>query len=325
LDLSGPRGETLIDIPGTRAVKRICYRIWMRHSLRFRVATAANSWLRRKFLTLQRALRERQHTVRTLRLFGLLPAHKQLTVRPSDFFLVSYPKSGNTWLRFILGNLKSTAADPITFANLEARVPSIYGVANSDLLTLASQRILKSHEPFQPEYPRVLYVVRDPRDVAVSYYHYQIRRRTLSEQVSLEHFVGEFVAGRTDAFGTWKRHVDSWLGARQNGANAVVIRYEDLLSRPVETLVPALAELGFPASEEEVRKSVEISSVAKMRKAEAQLGHRWTDGRTSRNDIPFVRSATAGQWREQLNSSSVAQIQDAWGSTMSALGYDPGP
>ena len=49
---------------------------------------------------------------------GRNPAGRSLTVFPNDIFLVSYPRSGNTWIRFLVGNLLNTS-DPITFANVE--------------------------------------------------------------------------------------------------------------------------------------------------------------------------------------------------------------
>ena len=52
-------------------------------------------------------------------------AGRGLTVFPEDVFLVSYPRSGNTWTRFLLGNLL-WQNDPVTFLNIESRIPEIY-------------------------------------------------------------------------------------------------------------------------------------------------------------------------------------------------------
>src|SRR5258708_8153953 len=100
-------------------------------------------------------------------LTGRQIAGRGLTVFPDDIFLVSYPRSGNTWARFLLGNL-IYQDDPITFSNLESRIPEIYFNRDRFLRELPRPRMLKSHECFQPHYPRVIYIVRDPRDVAGS-------------------------------------------------------------------------------------------------------------------------------------------------------------
>src|SRR5881227_2930975 len=93
-------------------------------------------------------------------LLGWDIADRDVAVYPDDVFLVSYPRSGNTWIRFLIGNL-IYPNDPVTFANLEQRIPSIYTYPNHVLRRLP--RVLKSHEVFDPRYPRVIYIVRDPR------------------------------------------------------------------------------------------------------------------------------------------------------------------
>src|SRR5437870_7388500 len=118
-------------------------------------------------------------------LMGQVPAGRRLTVFPDDVFLVSYPRSGNTWTRFLIGNLLDQE-DPITFANIESRIPEIYFFPDKVLRRLPRRRILKSHEYFDHRYKRVVYIVRDPRDVATSMYHYSIKRRNIPDR-SEEH------------------------------------------------------------------------------------------------------------------------------------------
>jgi hypothetical protein len=112
-----------------------------------------------------------QHGIRAV--LGKNPAGRRLTVFPDDVFIVSYPRSGNTWIRFLVGNLLDSD-DPITFANVESRVHEIYFFSDQQLRALARPRILKSHEYFDPRYRRTIDIVRDPRDVAVSLYYYSM-------------------------------------------------------------------------------------------------------------------------------------------------------
>src|SRR5437588_13041373 len=91
-----------------------------------------------------------------------VPAARGLTVLPTDVFLVSYPRSGNTWLRFLLANALRPA-QVATFADVGAVVPDIYDGPDRDLLRRPAPRVLKSHEPFDERYRRVLYLVRHPR------------------------------------------------------------------------------------------------------------------------------------------------------------------
>src|SRR5580698_1578569 len=102
-------------------------------------------------------------------------------VLPDDIFLVSYPKSGNTWTRFLLGNLMSPD-ERVTFVNVERKVPDIYAKSKKALKKIPSPRVIKSHECFDPRYRRVIYIVRDPRDVAVSAYHYDRKGKNIDRK-----------------------------------------------------------------------------------------------------------------------------------------------
>src|SRR5215472_5869409 len=86
-------------------------------------------------------------------LTGTQLAGHNLTVFQDDIFITSYPRSGNTWTRFLISNLVYQD-EPSTFANIEARVPEIYFNSDRYMRSLSPPRLLKSHEYFQPQYPR---------------------------------------------------------------------------------------------------------------------------------------------------------------------------
>ena len=100
---------------------------------------------------------------------------RNLKIFSDDVFLVSYPKSGNTWTRFLIANLTHPKT-PAGFANIHELVPDPEGTAKKVFDHMPRPRIIKSHTCFDPEYPRVIYIVRDPRDVVLSQYHYQDRK-----------------------------------------------------------------------------------------------------------------------------------------------------
>src|SRR5437016_6350421 len=117
--------------------------------------------------TLRTRVRDYVIEVTTVALRRTIAEHK-VEVFPDDIFLVSYPRSGNTWTRFLIGNL-IYPDQPVTFANIESRIPEIYFNPDRVMRRLPCPRILKSHECFQPLYRHVIYIVRDPRDVAISF------------------------------------------------------------------------------------------------------------------------------------------------------------
>ena len=263
-------------------------------------------------------------------LTGRQDAGRNLTVYADDLFIVSYPRSGNNWTRFLIGNLIHPN-EPVTFANLERLVPEIYFNSDRQLRALPRPRVFKSHEAFEPHYPHIVYVVRDPRDVAVSNYHHNQKAGNIPTDCKIEDFIPMFLAGRFDKkCGTWGDHVTSWLATRENDPSFLLVRYEDLKVDPFTELARVsrfLGQCGFPVAGESVhdlQQAVELSSASRMRALEAIQGRDWTRSHYSRAKKPYlaVREALSGGWKSALPSHCVAQIEDHYGALMRKLGYE---
>ncbi len=260
---------------------------------------------------------------------GRQVAGRGVTVFPDDVFLVSYPRSGNTWVRFLIGNLVHTS-DPTTFANVESRIPEIYFNPDHVMRRLLRPRILKSHECFQPHYRRIIYIARDPRDVAISFYHHNVKWRNIPDDYPMEDFVPRFMAAEFDTrWGSWSDHILSWLCMRQGRKEFLFLRYEDMKKDPAGALkhiAEFLRQCSFPNiddSEQRLAQAVELSSPERMRKLEKEQAGKWVLTKQTRRDKPFVRTATAGGWKSVLSPGSVAQIESEWGGIMRNLGYEP--
>jgi hypothetical protein len=251
---------------------------------------------------------------------GRTEAGRLLTVLPEDVFIVSYPKSGNTWTRFLIGNLIHQD-EPVTFANVELKVPSIY--IHPDRVLRSRPRILKSHECFDPRYSKVLYIVRDPRDVAVSTYHYFIKMGRIPDSCTMLEFVPRWIKQEFEpTYGPWGDHVQSWLSTRQDSGRFLLLRYEDMLENTHKELERIAHFLRLTSSTARLDRAIELSTADRMRKLEKSEGQKWTMIKSGRKDRPFVRSARAGDWRSVLPPESLAQIEEAWGSIMQVLGYE---
>jgi hypothetical protein len=254
--------------------------------------------------------------------FGLNPPGRRVGVFADDIFLVSYPKSGNTWTRFLVANLVYPEKNP-DFSNINDLLPDVLGMSKRDLERAARPRILKSHEYFDPRYPKVVYVVRDPRDVALSEYHFDIKRRAIADDYPLPQFVSRFVHGELNhPYGTWGENVATWLYTRRGDARFLLVRYEDLQTRAMEEMERIASFLGVAADPERLAFAIERSSADRMRELEKKQGHLWSSTRETRLDKPFVRKAKAGGWKAELPGASVAEIESAWGGLMRELGYE---
>jgi Sulfotransferase domain len=255
-------------------------------------------------------------------------AGRNLTVFPDDVFLTSYPRSGNTWARFLIGNL-IYQQEPVTFLNIETRVPEIYFNSDHRLRTLPRPRIIKSHECFEPHYPRIIYIVRDPRDVAVSFYHHNIKAGNIPDSYPMDEFVPRFIAAEFDQrWGSWAEHVESWLSLRQHHPGFMLLRYEEMKMNPAQELARVTSFLDrcsfrrIDSSPEKLQRAIELSSPERMRKLEKEQSADWVLTKKTRADKPFVRTATSGGWTSTLSPASVKAIESAWGHVMQSLGYE---
>lgn len=257
------------------------------------------------------------------RALGLEPPRRSLQIFPDDVFLVSYPKSGSTWARFLLGNLIFPNT-PVSFANIHKLVPALLSTPRKDFDRVPRPRFIKSHECFDPLYPRVIYVVRDPRDVVISLYHYHRKVRKIGDDLPMETFVKQFLAGETVPHGSWGQNVMTWLTTMESDPRFLMLRYEDLLVDTERELRKIVRFLDLDTTAAHITQAAERSSAARMRELEKKQGKdldRMVRTK-SRKDLMFVRAAVSGGWRKDLPTSMVEKIEGAWGPVMRHLGYD---
>jgi hypothetical protein len=243
-------------------------------------------------------------------------------VLPGDILLASYPKSGNTWTRFLIANLVFPDRE-VGFGNVHRIVLDPDVTVQRDFDRAPRPRIIKSHGSFDPRYRRVICIVRDPRDVVVSQYHYLRKLRRISDEFPMDAFLDRFLAGDLKLhLGSWGQNVGSWLAARAHSPGFLLLRYEDLLSDTARELKRVAEFIGLPVDSSIISAAVERSSPDKMRESEKAQGQRSALIKGSRNDISFVRSARSGGWRADLTDGQVARIETAWGDLMACLGYE---
>jgi len=256
----------------------------------------------------------------TKRALGYTNPGREFEVFDDDIFIVSFPKSGNTWTRFLIANLLHPE-EPANFGNIDRLIPESEGLTRNQLARVPRPRIMKSHDYFDARFRKVIYIVRDPRDVVVSQFHFFRKRRRISDDDSIEQFVTRFVAGETCDYGSWGINVASWLATRKNSPGFLLVRYEDMVARTSAELTRIASFLGTRTTPERVAQAVERSSADQMRKLEGANATALVT-KNSRQDVPFVRSAKAGGWRTGLPEPAVKQVEAAWGPLMGYLGYE---
>ena len=274
-------------------------------------------------------------------------------------WLASYPKSGNTWVRALLTALQQGDGEfdinrlghgPI--ASSRAHIEHWSGAVTSDLTfaelawlrpradarldaTLEATRYRKIHDALRADdtaepivdpttTKAAVYIVRDPRDVAVSFAHHAAR--------SLDWAVGRMAdpggtfnrtTKRIDPqspqrLGTWSDHVRGWMGHEL--FPVVTVRYEDLHADP-EGQLARIAEAGaLEAEPAELGAAVAAAAFARLREKEAASGFR----ERAHSEREFFRRGVAGGWRDELPADLAARVEADHGEVMTQLGYLPG-
>jgi hypothetical protein len=182
-------------------------------------------------------------------------------------------------------------------------------------------RLIKSHEPYaRPRkrfYRKAIYLVRDGRDVAVSYYYTLIRRGMYEGEFGP--FLRLFLGGGVDGYGPWHEHVESWLDSPlRQSESLLVLKYEDLLQDPVGNLSEAVDFLGVPVARERAEETVARYSAERMRKQER---HSRFHEKQSRRDILFVRTAESGDWGRTFARDDEELFARVTGDLPRRLGY----
>ena len=260
-------------------------------------------------------------TVGVKKAFGLLPPGRSLIIFADDVILASYPKSGNTWSRFLIANLLYPEQHP-NWGNIDRLIPAPEVMSKREFERAPRPRIIRTHDAYDPRYKRVINIVRDPRDVALSQYHHHRKLKLIADGHPFESFLPRFLAGETNNHGSWKQNVASWLAARYGDPGFLMLRYEDMLLDTQHELSRICSFLGMEASPERLSAAIAQSSPQEMRKLEQMQADQCGLTKGTRQDLPFVRTAKSGNWKSDMAESSVAAIEAAWGPLMQWLGYE---
>jgi Sulfotransferase domain len=264
-------------------------------------------------------------------------------LRRSDAIVVTHTKSGRTWLLVMISHLfhlkyGTPEREIVKFDNLhrqDARVPKIYFTRWANLITADDAAPPPALDPAT----RLIFLFRDPRDIAVSYYFHLHNRSTPVERAHkgvadavLAKSMFEFVTDAQVGVPHIVALMNRWLARMASLERAILVRYEDLHAAPDAELARVMAFLGEACSDTEIAQAVEFAAFDNLKSREA--GNFFASDRLrpvdrADPDSFKVRRGAIGGWRDYFDTGQQAVIDGlVEGQLPAHLGYGraaPGP
>ncbi|XP_054678096.1 sulfotransferase 6B1-like [Grus americana] len=245
-------------------------------------------------------------------------AMESLEARSDDIILAGYPKSGTNWLGQILSDLvaifeKKTQNKESSMKDEELEEFPYLEIGDTGkyerMNKLPSRRVIVTH--LLPEnLPRsifkskakILLLIRNPKDVATSFYHFSNGISTLPSYETWDDFFVAFMTKKVP-WGCYFEYLSKW-NKYVDDENVMTITYEELKENPVLGVKNIAAFFGIPLTEKELQSVVERSSFQSMKK-NSQKTH-------GAFGSVFFRKGGVSDWKNLFNEDQNAKMDKAY-------------
>ena len=241
--------------------------------------------------------------------------------------LISFQKSGRTWLmaqvaRYVqdyYGLSAEQAPNSEGWCKADSRIPSVRVLHDEDAYLKDSGALSSDKRAFKDD--AVVFIMRDPRDVIVSFY-FELSRRTkfyrqwgydTSNYPTAETPIGEFLRRQHGGFAMLLEYYRIWDLARRDVERFIHVRYEDLHAAPEETLAQVLTHWRFPIDRDLIRAAIDACRFERMRRIEAKSNAPTLAMRPADPNDPEsfkVRRGTVGGYHEYLSAEDIAYMNE---------------
>ena len=273
-------------------------------------------------------------------------------------WIASYPKSGNTWMKLFLKSYfssenKSFSINSKTddFFNVETfPVSKKFNELNIDYKNFANiaknwinmqslinlnnkNNYIKTHNAMcsinnhdftdNENTLGAIYIVRDPRDIAVSYSAFLDLKldETIDFMLSpscFEEDIFENVRYKKSIMGNWAYHYKSWKN--YNAREVIIIKYEDMLNDPKMTFLKVLTFLNkidnIKINKQKMAKAIDQTTFKNLQELEEKEGFDENPSNKS-----FFRKGKEGEWKKILDKDQQQRIEKEFKNEMKELGY----
>ncbi|XP_077303566.1 sulfotransferase 1C1-like [Lithobates pipiens] len=241
---------------------------------------------------------------------------EKFQARPDDILIATYPKAGTTWMQEIVdsimnnGELEKNKRAPThvrsPFLEICSPPPVPSGV---DILNnTPSPRLVKTHLPFKlvPESfwehkCKTIYVARNAKDNAVSYYFFDRMNKTQPDPGTWDQYVERFLTGEI-AWGSWFDHVIGWWNAKDKH-DVLYMFYEDMKEDPKREIRKVMKFLGKNFSEEVLDKICQHTNFKAMKENPMANYSTVPNMLLDQNLSPFMRKGEVADWMNYFTES----------------------
>ncbi len=259
----------------------------------------------------------------------------------NTIWIASYPKSGNTWLRFML--YAALYGPPKRSIDISAKIPDIHRKLPTDL-DPSGPFCMKTHFELTDQHPQLddtlkaIHIIRNPRDILLSALNYKKLTSKKARQINTDQYTKTFLTIKGDpdwkslGFGTWASHARSWRTTNRFPVHA--LSYENLKANPEAELTQMLDFLEITRTPEEIKSAIAASSFDMMRALEIRekkndksndLTKRLFVGSnaTTRKGIYFMNQGKSNQSLNTLSPGLDEQFNNAFKNDLIEFGYEP--
>lgn len=226
---------------------------------------------------------------------GFLPIKQS---SDNDIFIAGFPKSGNTWMQnLIVGLLYGVNTSFLPDILTQELVPDVHGKVYYKRFNKIV--FFKTHDLPQKHMKRVIHLVRDGRDVMVSYY---AMNKVLRKETTLKEMI---VDGKNIYPCRWHTHTRKWLDNPYN-AEILIVKYEDLLNNPYQELKEILNFSGIERSDEMIHQSINGNSFNEMKRKEKEFG--WNNKNWDKKEN-FIRKGKKGTYKKEMPEELITYFE----------------
>ena len=248
---------------------------------------------------------------------------EKVMLRADDVFVCTYPKCGTTWMQQLLKLITSNGVE--TGVDLDVFAPWIELMTIDEIEAMPSPRFFKTHLPYHlmagggdpaSAKPKYIYVIRNPKDAAVSRYHFLKKLEPSLSSLTWEAFFWQYLNGDV-SYGAFYSHLLGWW-SHKDSLNILILSFEEMKRNPSVAVKRVVSFLGRSLSDEVIEKVIEHTNFDNM-KSNSAANKAYMDPYTPGKN-PFMRKGIVGDWKTMFTKEQSAEMDQLLAAKLGATG-----